>query len=361
MLCLGFGIIISTRIPFLGGRQLHKPRRAEHSSEPILAIPTVDLKSEQEAAKSILELSDRVALCVAVAVAIILFLEDRTSGIVGVLLAILWGTGLYLFWHVIQSLRWFRKGDGKRFRFVITMVLVTAIWSVAVVKYGTMRWPHRKYIVQLIFKESPAWTPKRRQAVLEKMDDYYIYLRGLGFVASPQIPPIGLYKGPIVTAGGAWGAGVYYQSLNISEEGNDQPIWAVTAYSSWLFNGYFDVFNTNNNAINYNNRATTAIIYRCYYPSSFFERSLCAGNPADAQRWLDALWDLRSKRKKGDVDRLLFYVFSMWNTSPAKTESFDRFFYNKLLAGETVLDSNPTDFENTRNLLAKHGIAAEPN
>jgi hypothetical protein len=81
----------------------------------------------------------------------------------------------------------------------------------------------------------------------------------------------------------------------------------------------------------------------------------------ESRRWIDALWEIRSKYGQDYADRLMFYTFSMWSTSVTKTENFDRFFFNKLLSGETVIDSDQEAFKRLQDILTAHGIVAQAN
>jgi hypothetical protein len=238
----------------MGGRQYHKPHKASSTSshvkiagssvtaEPLPQtwcenVPTLPPQLP-EAPKSILELSDRVALSLATAIAIVLFLEEKTPIVVAVLLGILFLCGLYILWHLIRVFPWVRQVPSGSPRFISTILIVALAWAAVVTLYGTKKWPQRHYAVEIVFKESPAWTKERKRLVLNSLDDYFSYLQGIGFPFPRKLPPIALMKGGIITAGGVWDAGQLYQSMILPDEGNDQGVLAVQAYSRYIFNGY---------------------------------------------------------------------------------------------------------------------------
>jgi hypothetical protein len=103
------------------------------------------------------------------------------------------------------------------------------------------------------------------------------------------------------------------------------------------------------------------VIFACYYESSFLKRNMCPPGawPTEAQRWTDTLWEIRNTKGQDYTNKLMFFAFSMWNTSVSKTENLDTFFFNKILAGETVIDSDLEAFAKLRDVAASHGISID--
>lgn len=324
-------------------------------------LSSVNSHHSQESMKSTLEVPDRIALCFATITAIALFFGEKTPWFVGILLTILLYCGAYILWHLIRVLPWVSHRKIKSPQFIVTFSIVIALWTWAVSIYGIKIWPVRQYSVDVIFKESPRWTPRRQGAVKDTLDDYHAYLRRIGFPFPRQIPPIALGKGNVVPAGGVWGAGQLYSSIVIPED-ESAEVYAkviVQSYSRYMFSGYLL---WDNSAVAKQFGGSSAAIFYCYYASSFLQANVCPPESnwqMESRRWTDALWEIREKYGQDYSDRLMFYTFSMWSTSVTKTENFDRFFFNKVLSGETVIDSDPEAFKKLQDVFSTHGIVVQ--
>jgi hypothetical protein len=316
-----------------------------------------------ESSNPVLKVNDLIMLFLATIVAIALFLEEKTPVVVAILLVILFLCGCYISWHLIRVLPWVGQIRANSRRFIATLVIIFLIWAGIVGAYGIIKWPVRQYSIDVILKQSTKWTAKRRTAVKASLDDYHSYLQGLGFPFPRQIPPIALGKGPVTSAGGVWTAGQLFSSIIIPEDesaGVDAKV-IVQSYSRYIFNGYLF---WDNSAVAKQFGGSSAAIFYCYYASSFLQTNTCPPQsnwPMESRRWIDALWEIRSKYGQDYADRLMFYTFSMWSTSVTKTENFDRFFFNKLLSGETVIDSDQEAFKRLQDILTAHGIVAQAN
>jgi hypothetical protein len=307
-----------------------------------------------EATREIFGVPDRIALCVGTLVAIILFFEDRNNRIVAaILLIVMWLAGGYILPHLVRIFPWVRRSRTRRavkWSSVITLTVALVLWTFGTMLYAKRVWPSRQLVVEIIFKDSPLWTKQRKKEFSEALDDYYLYLRGIGFTTfSRAIPPIGFAHTNISTSGGSIGADVYYSSIWLSDETADQPAAAVQVYSGYLFN----------NAILYDDTVTfprdykenAAAIFACYFDSSFRNKNVCPEGWPN-QKWLDATWDMRHQCGQDSTDKLMFYTFAMWKTFPVKSESFDSFFSKKLLAAQNV-QSVQCDLQ---KIVPPHGI-----
>jgi hypothetical protein len=306
----------------------------------------------KEAPREILGVPDRIALCVGTLVAIILFFEDRTNrAAAAMLLIVMWLAGCYVLRHLLRIFPWVRNPRAFKNSSAITLAVILILWTFGAVLYAKRVWPRRQLVVEIIFKDSPLWTKQRKKDFSEALDDFYLYLRGIGFTTfSRTIPPIGFAHTNINTSGGQIGADVYYSSIWLSDETADQPRTAVQVYSSYIFNNSILWDDTVNVPHDYKEDA--AVIFACYFASSFGNKNICPEGWPN-QKWLDATWDIRKQCGQDSTDKLMFYMFAMWKTFLPKAESVDSLLSSKLIAAQNV-QSVGCDLQ---KILPSHGIA----
>lgn len=213
------------------------------------------------------------------------------------------------------------------------------------------------FLVRMNFKESNVLTEKRRENITRTVDEFYRYLtRGIGFELPNELPPLGVSPPKsVMLAGGPQGAPIYYSSIIIPADGIDNPDSIRTAYSTYIFETAL-VHPDAGVLLPLNEEA--AWVFFCYYPSSFSGKSVCATD-APASKWRAALWEIRAYYGRAYTDRLLCYTFKMWNTSVSKQASFDIFFWNKLLAGETAINNDNDRYAGVADIAKKHEIKIE--
>jgi len=319
--------------------------------------------------KPILEVSDRIAIALTLLSAIILFFEDKTPVAVATLLGVAFLCGLYVLRHLVARLPWVAGTKGNtKWQFLSSLIVVGIIWATAIGWYGVRKWPKREILVVLTFKDSSIFTQQRRKNIEIELDDYYRYLRNLGFDLPREIPPIG--ASPPHAVGGAGGGGgglqgpVYYSSLIIPEDALDAPGSVRTTYSLYVFDRILvwpDAWKSNLPHAEAEDDEVAAWIYSCYFPRSFGGQSTC-DNSAPGHQWVDAMWDVRQKYGQEYADSLMCYALKMWRDLPTKyADNFDRFFRYKLVTGETVKDNSADRYREVNEVLQHHGIdTAQP-
>jgi hypothetical protein len=252
--------------------------------------------------RPILEVSDRIAIAVGLLSAIILFFEDKTPVAVATLLGIAFLCGLYVLRHLAARLPWVARAKGNtKWQFLSSLIVMAIIWATAVGWYAVRKWPKREIIVVVTFKDSPIFTQQRRKNIEIELDDYYRYLRNLGFDLPREIPPIGASPPHAVGSAGGGGGGlhgpVYYSSLIIPEDALDAPGSVRTTYSLYVFDRIFvwpDAWKSNLPRAEVEDDEVAAWIYSCYFPWSFSGQSTCDSS-APGHQWVDAMWDVRQK------------------------------------------------------------------
>jgi hypothetical protein len=231
------------------------------------------------------------------------------------------------------------------------------VWGVI----DRIEWNH-EMVVKMTFKGSPLFTPARKEKVQRIMNDYYKYLRSIGFDLPTEIPPLGLTpKGSIMLGGGSQGP-AYYSSLRIPEDTVDSADTLRFIYSSYAFNRMLvwpDAYKTGLSRVEAEGDEKGAWIFECYFPSSFAGKDICE-RTTPGHEWFDVAWEVRKKYGKDYTDGLMAYTAIMWGGVPAKyTDNFDKFFRYKLASGESVKDNG--DEGSTITAIAKaHGRDLTP-
>lgn len=324
---------------------------------------TAHVKSLQT--KPILEVSDKIAIAIGLITAIILFFEDKTPVVVVTLLSIASSCGLYVLGHLITLLPWVAKPkNNERWRFFGAMIVLTIFWAATVGWYGVKKWPKREVIIVVTFKDSPTLTQTRRKNIEIGLDDFYRYLRNIGFELPREIPPIGVSPSHGVLSGGGGAGPAYYSSLVITEDGVDSPEILRAVYSIYTFNRILlwpDTWKPEVFGAQAEDDEIAAWIYSCYFSKSFSGKSTC-DNATPGRQWVDALWEVRRKYGQEYTDSLMCYALKMWRDLPTKyADNFDRFFRYKLVAGESVKDNSADRYRELNEILQRHGIdTAQP-
>jgi hypothetical protein len=344
------------------GAHLQKIER-ENEEKPKQLQPAGENRSRTT--RPILEVSDKIGIAVTLLTAIILFFEDKTPAVVVALLSVAFMCGLYVLRHLVARLPWVTrsKGGGRR-QFLSGMIAAGIVWAALVGWYGVRKWPKREILVGVTFKDSPVLTQKRRKNIEIDLDDFYRYLRSLGFDLPSEIPPIGVSPPHSVMLGGGGGGPAYYSSLIISEDVIDTPGIIRTVYAGYTFNRILvwpDAWKSNLSRVQVEDDEVAAWVYECYFPKSFGGQPTCDGR-APGHQWVDAMWEVREKYGQEYADSLMCYALKMWRDIPSKyLDSFDRFFRYRIAAGETAKDNSTDRYFELNAIFQRHGIdTAQP-
>lgn len=342
---------------------LNRKMERENGEKPKRPQPAAG--TQRVTTRPILEVSDKIAIAVTLLTAIILFFEDKTPAVVLVLLSVAFICGLYVLQHFVTLLLLVARPKGvTRRQFLSSMIAAGIVWTALVGWYGVRKWPKREIIVVVSFKDSPALTKKRRKNIEIGLDDFYRYLKNLGFDFPREIPPIGVSPPhSVMSAGGGQGP-AYYSSLIISEDVVDTPRIVRAVYAGYTFNRILvwpDAWKSNMPRAEAEDDEVAAWVYACYFPRSFDGQSTCDSS-APGHKWVDAMWDVRQKYGQEYADSVMCYTLKMWRDTPSKyADNFDRFFRYRLAVGETVKDNSADRYFELNGIFQDHGIdTAQP-
>ncbi|MGA7218973.1 MAG: hypothetical protein WBX38_11690, partial [Candidatus Sulfotelmatobacter sp.] len=196
-----------------------------------------------------------------------------------------------------------------------------------------IEWNH-EIAVKMTFKTSPMLTERRQHRIQWEINDYFLYLKKVGFDLPAEIPPLGLNppNSIIVTVGPTTGP-ISTHSIFIPEDviGNTDNI--RFAYSDYTFNRLLtwpDMLRPGMTKAEKEHDEVAAWIMECYFPASFVGHLVCdSGSPG--YRWQVALWEVRNQLGQDYADGLMCYTVNLWGNVPSKyVGEFDKFFRYKL-------------------------------
>jgi len=276
---------------------------------------------------------------------------------------------LLVFGAVLLAVRivfdiFFRSNLDKTGRIAASLIASGTIGLVAYLGWylvDQIRWKN-EVVISTVFKSSSLFTEKRKRDVTWDLNEYYLYLKKVGFNLPTDIPPLGLTpKGSEMMAGGSGGP-TYFSSLFVTEDMVDDSNAWRSIYSTYTFNRNLvwpDAFRTGISRVEADHDEEAAWIYTCYFSSSFAGRRVCNAQ-SPGHDWTDAMWDIRSKYGQDYTDGLMCYAELMWGSVPSKyLDSFDKFFRYKLASGESVKGSNVSSPESFA-IFKQHGIDLSP-
>jgi membrane protein implicated in regulation of membrane protease activity len=210
--------------------------------------------------------------------------------------------------------------------------------------------------VSLIFKESALFTPERKRRVTVVINDFYLYLKGLGFPVQKELPPVGVSNYNVQSISGTFPGTIYDQQIYLPKNSLDNSDAIRKVYASYVFRRLFGTFGANSIGLqDYANDETTATLYEVYYASSAVNRDLDRDNDWRGHAWMEALWEIRQKMGKDFTDRAMFYTYKAWDPKPVPG-NFEAKFWTRFLAGVWVIDNNGTSFKAVQEILVKRRI-----
>jgi hypothetical protein len=212
-----------------------------------------------------------------------------------------------------------------------------------------------KYEVSIIFKESPLLTPEVKTRISEGIDSFYLYLQKIGFPVEKDLPPIGVSSYNVQMMGGT-NPGTRYDAAIYLPRNSLGDVNAIRkVYASYFFRKLFGTFLAGNGMPpNLSNEGTAATLYEVYYASSFANLNLDS-TEWRGHTWMEALWDIRSKKGQDFTDRALYYTYKTWDSQQMSGE-FDRSFLTRFLAGVWVIDNNGASIESVDSILVAHHL-----
>ena len=190
---------------------------------------------------------------------------------------------------------------------IFTAVVFGGLWII-----GNIEWNH-EVVINMTFKSSALLTEKRQRDIVWEVNEYYLYLKKIGFSFPVEIPPLGLSPkhGPIMGGGGDGPA--YYSSLIVSEDSIDSPDILRYIYSAYSINRILvwpDSRKLGISRAEAEDDEESAWIFSCYFPQSFSGHKVCADD-SPGHSWKDAMLEVRSKYGQEYADELMSYTAIM--------------------------------------------------
>ena len=193
--------------------------------------------------------------------------------------------------------------------------------------------------MKLTFKESPSFTPARKERIASQISNFRTYLLAIGFDVPPECPPIGASETRVPVSSYLDPGTIYESAFFIPVQQLDDPETVTAMYGQYVFHKLFPP------PTQPQGRFSTQFmwVYNDYYVSSFFGKYRVNTSSSFAY-WTNGLWDMRTKYGKSFADRLLYYAFATWYP-PQPKDTFDQFFWRRISHGLTVLSNTAQEFE----------------
>jgi hypothetical protein len=235
--------------------------------------------------------------------------------------------------------------EHKPVREIVAAFLISGVIILAVTIGGwwiikKIEWNH-EVVIKVTFKSSPLFTEKRQRDIVWNLNEYYVYLKKVGFDLPVEIPPLGLSPPHSAMLSGGSQGPAYYSHLIITEDTVDNPNILRSVYSTYTFNRMLvwpDAYKTGLSRTEAKDDEVAVWIFSCYFPASFSGRKACA-DEAPGHNWTEAIWEVRSKYGQDYTDGLMCYTVTMWGVPAKYADSFDKFFRYRLAGGESVKDN----------------------
>jgi hypothetical protein len=201
--------------------------------------------------------------------------------------------------------------------------------------------PH-PFLPSLTYTDSPALTESVKKNLQLEIGTYSSYLKGIGFPFLDSFPIMGTvpYAVPMMEPG----------RLDFGEKSIHDDSAIRAAFGMYYFNSQIAWVGQDDNA-----RRTAAIVYNVYFLESYSD--LHEGKDSTpSQKWVDALWDIRSKFGKNTTDKALFVGFNK-RSEISKTGDTNRYLTNIVESGLfEVLNDRSNGLKVIRQVLSDHGL-----
>jgi hypothetical protein len=218
--------------------------------------------------------------------------------------------------------------------------------------------------VKLIFKDSPLFTPKRKQQITAEIDAFRKYLIGLGFDVPKETPPIGTYSGKGFQGGysGSLGNNLPFNAdIYIGDEAIDDPTSWRRAYAYYFFTVIFDRHSQKDAGLKFR-KEWIIHIFLDYFANSYSNKRPKFAKGID--EWVNALWDIRDSCGQDFTDRALFYTSEVKIEAEEKIEKnfknfekdFNKDFSLRFLEGAWVVDNNLQNRPKIGEILRRHNL-----
>ncbi len=213
--------------------------------------------------------------------------------------------------------------------------------------------------LKLIFKDSPLFTAARKESIADQMEEFYLYLKGIGFDPPTQVPPLG--TGPIAASAGIFPGPAYWGSISIAEKSVDDPLMVHSAYAQYAFPVILNASTPGELTFRY--RLPASLICHVYYVDSFDNHEPTSLNPgaSDTGAWVAALWEIRRVYGRSFADSALMYAIQSFDdeagvTSARQEESFSQYFYHRFSFGEQVVDNQFKKLKAINDILRRRNL-----
>jgi hypothetical protein len=219
---------------------------------------------------------------------------------------------------------------------------------------------HRQRLreLKLIFKDSPLFTTARRERIADQMEDFYLYLKGIGFEPPKEVPPLG--TGPFAASASITPGPAYWGSLIIANKSVDDPLMIHSAYARYACPEILKAFTLTELVNSY--RMSASLICNVYYVDSFNNHDPQLLNPkSDTDAWVAALWEIRTACGRGFTDTALLYAIKSFDDeggvhSASTAKSFSEYFSGRFRSGESVADNQFHNLKTVNDILRKRQL-----
>ena len=191
-----------------------------------------------------------------------------------------------------------------------------------------------KTYIAVEFKSPPLLTAGRRKHIRRDLTAFHDYLTTIGFDIPKKVPfLLGTTTGTVPTFGESQTPGTPYDTFTkISEHAISQEDVIQRAYARFVFHNLLTPYEPMHSFIPYG----SALIFLNYYVSSYHRRNLCD----KADKWCQALWDIRQRYRQEFTDKVLFYAFQKWQPASTSESNVDAYFMRRLFLGVGVAANN---------------------
>ena len=219
--------------------------------------------------------------------------------------------------------------------------------------------PSKQHELKLIFKDSPLFTPQRRNAISDTVESFYGYLVGLGFEIPIRLPPLGVNETGSAQGGTFPGDPVYDYAIGIGKSSLELPLSIREAYATYWFGNILHAHDVVIGSSRGFDRGWMSEILADYY-----SRSSLNASPDDSYKgfngWPVALWQIRKETGAQFLDRALFYAANSPEPEAVPYDTamkeFNGYFYFRLLKGVTVIDNDWVRMRKINELLKARGL-----
>ena len=205
--------------------------------------------------------------------------------------------------------------------------------------------------MELIFKNSPLFTPNRKQLISVTINSFHGYLEMIGFEIPKIIPPIGTFPGKCLVFVGVFPFDpILNQKIDLPEDEIDNPSIWLRAYAGYVFRNLVDTHSASSKESHICTSWTSGIFTE-YFISSYLNQP-----PKESKGFngcINVLWDIRNSCGQYFTDQSLYYAS---RSDGIYAGDFNKYFMNRLRTGINVIDNNFSEASKVQAILKKHSM-----